>query len=222
MNERNTKKKKCKCWYTLLKKVRDNWPQFRLDIVLSKSLRNSKRRNKGNFTSKSNSNKINCVGMGGNIELNNIFLFNLSLRIIFRFRRIHKDFSLKVGPCAPPSLFYTRAWYNLGKWFGEGLVLLCALFTSLSLYHFHLSIPLYLSLSLSLPLSPSLSLSLPLYPSLSLSFPLFPSLPLSLSFSTSLSLSLLSLPPSLYLSFYLFFLLFSFSLSSLYHSLCRI
>ena len=34
-------------------------------IVLFKSLRNSKRRNKGNFTSKSNSNKIKLCGGGG-------------------------------------------------------------------------------------------------------------------------------------------------------------
>ena len=82
----------------------------------------------------------------------------------------------------------------------------CALFTPLSLYPFHLSIPL--SLSLSFPLFPSLSLSFPLFPSLSLSFPLSP----SLSFSPSPSFSLLSLPPSisfLYLSFSLFSLSFS-------------
>ena len=36
-------------------------------IVLFKSLRNSKRRNKGNFTSKSNSNKIKLCGVGGNV-----------------------------------------------------------------------------------------------------------------------------------------------------------
>ena len=35
------------------------------EIVLFKSLRNSKRRNKGNFTSKSNSNKIKLCGGGG-------------------------------------------------------------------------------------------------------------------------------------------------------------
>ena len=34
-------------------------------IVPFKSLRNSKRRNKGNFTSKSNSNKIELCGVGG-------------------------------------------------------------------------------------------------------------------------------------------------------------
>ena len=69
----------------------------------------------------------------------------------------------------------------------------CALFTTLSLYPFHLSIPLSpsLSLSLSLPLSLSLSLllSLPLSLSLSyLSLPLyiFPSTFLSLSFLLSL------------------------------------
>ena len=111
------------------------------------------------------------------------------MRIISRFRRFHEDFSLKDGPCAPPSIFYTRAWHNLRKALGEGLGLLCALFTSLSLYPFHLSIPLYPSLPLSIPLS--------------------------LSFSPSQSLSLLSLPPSLYLSFYLSFSLFP-SLSLLF------
>ena len=35
------------------------------EIVLFKSLRNSKRRNKGNFTSKSKSNKIKLCGGGG-------------------------------------------------------------------------------------------------------------------------------------------------------------
>ena len=78
---------------------------------------------------------------------------------------------------ARPSLFYTRAWHNLGKSLGEGLGLLCALFTSLSL-----SLPLYLSLSLSLLLS--LLLCLPL----SLSYL---SLPLYISPSTFLSLSFL-------------------------------
>ena len=38
-------------------------------IVLFKALINSKRRNKGNFTSKSNSNKIKLCGGGGNIIL---------------------------------------------------------------------------------------------------------------------------------------------------------
>ena len=38
-------------------------------IVLFKSLRNSKRHNKGNFMSKSNSNKIKLCGGGGNIIL---------------------------------------------------------------------------------------------------------------------------------------------------------
>ena len=36
-----------------------------LQIVLFNSLRNSKRRNKGNFMSKSNSNKIKLCGGGG-------------------------------------------------------------------------------------------------------------------------------------------------------------
>ena len=35
------------------------------DIILFKSLRNSKRLDKGNFTSKSNSNKIKLCGVGG-------------------------------------------------------------------------------------------------------------------------------------------------------------
>jgi hypothetical protein len=55
--------------------------------------------------------------------------------------------------------------------FGEGLGLLCALFTSLSLYTFHLSLSLLLSLPLSL-----LSLPLYIFPSTFLS--LFPSLSL--------------------------------------------
>ena len=38
-------------------------------IVLFKSIRNSKRRNKGNFTLKSNSNKIKFVGVGSIIIL---------------------------------------------------------------------------------------------------------------------------------------------------------
>ena len=59
----------------------------------------------------------------------------------------------------------------------------------------------------------SLSLSIP-FTSLSISFFLSLSLSLSLSY---LSLPLLYLPPSLYLPFY-----FSFSLSSLYHSIWRI
>ena len=73
------------------------------------------------------------------------------------------------------------------------------------------SIP-FTSLSLSIPLFPSLSLSFPLFPSLyhSLSLSPSPSIPISLSFSPSLSLSLLSLPPSLYLSFYLSFSLFPY------------
>ena len=36
-----------------------------VEIVLFRSLRNSKRRNKGNFTSKSNSNKKKLCGGGG-------------------------------------------------------------------------------------------------------------------------------------------------------------
>ena len=43
-----------------------------LAIVLFKSLRNSKRRNKGNFTSKSNSNKIKMCGGQQYLVLNKI------------------------------------------------------------------------------------------------------------------------------------------------------
>ena len=39
--------------------------QWKFIILLFKSLRNSKRRNKGNLTSKSNSNKIKLCGGGG-------------------------------------------------------------------------------------------------------------------------------------------------------------
>ena len=109
------------------------------------------------------------------------------MRFIFRFRRFHEDFPLKEGLCAPPSLFYTRASHNSGKAIGEGLGLLCALFTSLSLYpSLPLSILLSPSLSISIPLSLSPSLSLP--PSLSLCYL---SLPLYISPSTFLSLSFL-------------------------------
>ena len=47
---------------------------FLYTIVLFKSLRNSERRNKGNFTSKSNSNKIKLLGGEGQhyLVLNNI------------------------------------------------------------------------------------------------------------------------------------------------------
>ena len=86
--------------------------------------------------------------------------------------------------CSPP--FFTQArhinWENIRRRVG------------FTLRAFHLYIPLSLS-----PLYTSLSLSIPLYSSLPLS------IPLSLSLSPSLSLSLLSLPPSLYLSFYLAF-----------------
>ena len=42
-----------------------NVSQFTLKIVLFKSIRNSKRRNKENFESKYNSNKIKLCGGGG-------------------------------------------------------------------------------------------------------------------------------------------------------------
>ena len=58
-----------------------------MKIVLFKSLRNSKRRNKGNFTSKSNSNKIKLCGGGGNIILFLIRFqrYNLIFRSLYNF-----------------------------------------------------------------------------------------------------------------------------------------
>ena len=65
---------------------------------------------------------------------------------------IPEDFP-KRGIRASPPPFFTRATHNLGKVLGEGLGLLCAPFTSLTL-----------TLSLSFTLSIFLSyLSLPLY-----------------------------------------------------------
>ena len=130
-----------------------------------------------------------------------IFVFNLSLRFISRFGRFHEDFPLKEGTVRVPLPFSRNRLenhsHNLGKALGEGLGLLCAPFTSLSLsplYPFHLSIP-FTSLSLS-----------PLYP-----------------FHLSLSLSISLISPSLSISLLLpFFLSLSFSLSSLYQSLWRI
>ena len=74
--------------------------------------------------------------------------------LYFPVQEISRGFSSQRETVRVPSLFYTRAWHNLGKALGEGLGLLCALFTSLSLS------PLYPSLSLSF--SPSLPLSLSL------------------------------------------------------------
>ena len=48
---------------------------LKVGIVLFKSLRNIKKRKKGNFTSKSNSNTIKLFGVGGNIVLNKISTF---------------------------------------------------------------------------------------------------------------------------------------------------
>ena len=55
-------------------------------IVLFKSLRNSKRRNKGNFTSKSNSNKIKLCRGGGQHYL--VKRFNFHVKLIWRTRKI--------------------------------------------------------------------------------------------------------------------------------------
>ena len=49
---------------SVLKNIPQSWTKFP-KIVLLKSLRNSKRRNKGNVTSKSNSNKKKLCGGGG-------------------------------------------------------------------------------------------------------------------------------------------------------------
>ena len=62
-----------------------------MKIVLFKSLRNSKRRNKGNFTSESNSNKIKLCGGGGAAflsELNNIFHVKGLKRLTFHVKLI--------------------------------------------------------------------------------------------------------------------------------------
>ena len=86
-----------------------------------------------------------------------------------RFGRFHEDFPFSRNRPENHS-------HYLGKALGEGLGLLCAPFTSVSLsplYPFHLSLALSLSLSLSLSLiSPSLSISLLLPYFLSLSFSL--------------------------------------------------
>ena len=99
-----------------------------------------------------------------------------------------RGFSLLTFLCALPS-----GSGDFTRIYSQRRTVCCALFTPLSIYPFHLSIPLYPSLSLSLPLFPSISLSLspslPPYLSLSyLSLPLyiFPSTFLSLSFLLSL------------------------------------
>ena len=110
-----------------------------------------------------------------------IFVFNLSLRFISRFGRFHEDFPLKEGTVRVPLPFSRNRpenhSHNLWKALGEGLGLLCAPFTSLSLSPLSLSLSLSLSISLSIYLSLSL-LSLPpsLYLSFYLSFTLSPSL----------------------------------------------
>ena len=127
------------------------------------------------------------------VLIKNIFQYLFNLKICNKRVRQKKVFtriySQRRTVRAPPS-FFTRArdiiWGRIRRRVG---------FTLLA---FHLTIHLSLS---------------PLYPFLSLSFPL--SIPLSLSFSPSLYLSLLSLPPSLYLFFYLSFSLFP-SLSLLF------
>ena len=105
-----------------------------------------------------------------------ICVINLSLRFISRFGRFHEDFPFKEGTVRVPIPFSRNRLenhsHNLGKALGEGLGLLCAPFTSVSLsplYPFHLSLSLSLSLSL---ISPSLSISLLLPFFLSLSFSL--------------------------------------------------
>ena len=89
---------------------------------------------------------------------------------ISQFGRFHEDFPLKQGTVRVPLPFSRNRpenhSHNLGKALGEGLGLLCAPFTSLSLsplYPFHLSLlslppSLYLSFYLSFSLSPSLCL----------------------------------------------------------------
>ena len=102
-----------------------------------------------------------------------ICVINLCLRIISRFGRFHEDFPLKGE--VPLTFSRNRPEnhsHNFGKALGEGLGLLCAPFTSLSLS----------PLSLSLSFSPSLSFSLSLS---------YLSLPFYISPSTFLSLSLL-------------------------------
>ena len=91
---------------------------------------------------------------------------------ISQFGRFHEEFPLKEGTVRVPLPFSRNRpenhSHNLGKALGEGLGLLCAPFTSLSLsplYPFHLSLSLlslppslYLSFYLSFSLSPSLCL----------------------------------------------------------------
>ena len=105
------------------------------------------------------------------------------MRFICRFRRFDEGFLSKREPCASPFFLHARASHNLGKALGEGLGLLCAPFTSLSLSPLSLILSLTPSLSLlSLPLSLYLSLSLYISPSTFLSLSLLLSL-FSLSFS---------------------------------------
>ena len=63
---------KTDCLYLAGKKDFKCYHNFRnafLEIVLFESLSNCKRRNKGNFTSKSNSNRIMLCGAGGQHSL---------------------------------------------------------------------------------------------------------------------------------------------------------
>ena len=81
-------------------KLRTNERLWR-GIVLFKSLRNSKRRKKGNFTSKSNSNKIKLCRGGGNIILFKIrfqrynFIIWVSLQFLSELNNIFHVKGLK-------------------------------------------------------------------------------------------------------------------------------
>ena len=95
-----------------------------------------------------------------------IILIQPFFALYFPFGRFHEDFPLKDRTVRVPLPFSRNRpenqSHNLGKVLGEGLGLLCAPFTSLSLSPLSLS-PLSLSL-----ISPFLSISL-LLPSFSLS-----------------------------------------------------
>ena len=106
-----------------------------------------------------------------------ICVINLSLRFIFRFGRFHEDFPLKEGTVRVSLPFSKNRpenhSHNLGKSLGEGLGLLCAPFTSLSLSPLSLSLSLSLSIYIYTYISPSTFLSLSLLLSIfSLSFSL--------------------------------------------------
>ena len=56
----------CQClFYNIILLSQKEFGLHRFEIVIFKSLRNSKRRNKGNFMSKSNSNKMKLCRGGG-------------------------------------------------------------------------------------------------------------------------------------------------------------